>query len=111
MKASLFTSLLAVACSTVLALPVAPKLTIVHKDSSRNRAITLYGDTSNQLSLCRPITIIFARGTTEFGNVGLFAGPAFFDALANKIGSQNLGVQGVPYEYALTNPPASSFRR
>ena len=58
----------------------------------------LYGDTSNELALCRPVTIIFARGTAEPGNIGLLAGPPFFDALAAQIGDAiAFGVQGVPY--------------
>ncbi len=51
----------------------------------------------NQLGLCRPVTVIFARGTSELGNVGSLAGPPFFNALDAAIGVQNVGVQGVPY--------------
>lgn len=51
----------------------------------------------NQLGLCRPVTVIFARGTIELGNVGSLAGPPFFNALKFAIGAQNVGVQGVPY--------------
>ncbi len=51
----------------------------------------------NQLGLCRPVTVIFARGTIELGNVGSLAGPPFFNALDFAIGAQYLGIQGVPY--------------
>ena len=34
----------------------------------------IYGDTANEGSLCRPVTVLFARGTIEPGNVGLLAG-------------------------------------
>ena len=57
-------------------------------------------DTENQLtdgSPCRAVTIIFARGTTESGNVGNSAGPTFFQAVADSIGTSNLAVQGVAY--------------
>jgi hypothetical protein len=47
--------------------------------------------------VCAPVTVIFARGTVELGNVGALAGPPFFNALADIIGSQNLAVQGVDY--------------
>lgn len=47
--------------------------------------------------VCAPVTVIFARGTVEFGNVGSLAGPPFFNALEGIIGSQNLAVQGVDY--------------
>ena len=46
---------------------------------------------------CKPVTIIFARGTLELGNIGLLAGPPFFDALAGIIGDDKMAVQGVPY--------------
>jgi hypothetical protein len=56
------------------------------------------GDTQNGLSgPCKPYTVIFARGTTESGNVGAVAGPPFFQALASRVGSGNLAVQGVNY--------------
>ena len=47
--------------------------------------------------VCAPVTVIFARGTVELGNVGALAGPPFFNALADIISSQNLAVQGVDY--------------
>jgi Cutinase len=46
---------------------------------------------------CQRVTVIFARGTTESGNVGVFAGPPFFNALEAMIGAQNVAVQGVDY--------------
>jgi cutinase len=57
-------------------------------------------DTENDLtngSPCKAVTIIFARGTTESGNVGSLAGPPFFAAVADAIGAENLAVQGVEY--------------
>ncbi|OIW27750.1 cutinase [Coniochaeta ligniaria NRRL 30616] len=56
------------------------------------------GDTENGLSgPCKSYTVIFARGTTESGNVGTVAGPPFFQALASRVGNGNLAVQGVDY--------------
>jgi hypothetical protein len=43
------------------------------------------------------MTVIFARGTTETGNVGTLAGPPFFNALEAKVGAGNVAVQGVDY--------------
>lgn len=54
-------------------------------------------DTRNQLRECRPVTVIFARGTIESGNVGALVGPPFFNALGLAIGDENVGVQGVEY--------------
>ena len=60
-------------------------------------------DTSNDLtstsgnSSCKAMTVIFARGTTESGNVGTLAGPPFFTALDSAVGAENVAVQGVEY--------------
>lgn len=43
------------------------------------------------------MTVIFARGTTETGNVGTLSGPPYFDALSKIVGVDNLAVQGVDY--------------
>lgn len=57
-------------------------------------------NTANDLtngSGCKTMTVIFARGTTESGNVGTIAGPPFFTALQQKVGAGNVAVQGVDY--------------
>ncbi|EEY14771.1 cutinase [Verticillium alfalfae VaMs.102] len=46
---------------------------------------------------CAAVTVVFARGTTEPGSVGLIAGPPFFDALRDQLGAETLAVQGVAY--------------
>lgn len=46
---------------------------------------------------CTDVTVIFARGTAEFGNVGTFAGPPFFKSLRAKLGAGRVTVQGVDY--------------
>lgn len=64
-----------------------------------------YGaDTYNQLTdgtACRPVTVIYARGTTQEGNVGSAdsEGPTFFNALAKALsgGTSSLAIQGVTY--------------
>ncbi|KAF4470964.1 cutinase precursor [Fusarium albosuccineum] len=56
------------------------------------------GSTQNGLSGdCKDVTVIFARGTSELGNVGSVAGPPFFQALDEQLGSGKLAVQGVEY--------------
>ncbi|KAL7272338.1 hypothetical protein RUND412_004858 [Rhizina undulata] len=45
--------------------------------------------------VCKDVLVIFARGTTELGNVGLIVGPPFFTALDN-LGLE-VAVQGVDY--------------
>ena len=51
----------------------------------------------NELAECKPVTVIFARGTIELGNVGSITGPPFFNALEESIGAENFAVQGVDY--------------
>lgn len=50
---------------------------------------------------CAPLTIIFARGSTELGNTGNFAGPPFFRALRSQLGNAGVLVQGVEYDASL----------
>ncbi|KAK8086625.1 cutinase [Apiospora phragmitis] len=58
---------------------------------------SLSGTTQNGLSgSCKGMTVIFARGTTEAGNVGSVAGPPFFQALSKMVNG-DLAVQGVDY--------------
>ncbi|GAM89458.1 hypothetical protein ANO11243_074960 [Dothideomycetidae sp. 11243] len=59
--------------------------------------------TSNQLSgPCRPITLVFARGTGEPGNIGDIIGPELEAGLASHYGASNLATQGVNYAASLT---------
>ena len=54
----------------------------------------------DQLS-CAAMSVIFARGTTEPGNVGVLTGPEFFTALETTVGAQNVVVQGVDYSASI----------
>jgi cutinase len=59
---------------------------------------TLTGEqtTYNELGgTCTDYTVVFARGTTEPGNVGILVGPPFFDALRSTLGASALTIQGV----------------
>jgi len=46
---------------------------------------------------CTDVTVIFARGTGESGNVGTVAGPPMFKSLRSKLGASRVTVQGVDY--------------
>lgn len=47
---------------------------------------------------CKAMTVLFARGTTEGGNMGTVAGPPFVSAIGAMMGgAQNLAVQGIEY--------------
>ncbi|KAE8155098.1 cutinase-domain-containing protein [Aspergillus avenaceus] len=44
---------------------------------------------------CTEYTVLFARGTSEPGNVGVLVGPPLFEALQDAVGESALTVQGV----------------
>ncbi|KAI8937486.1 hypothetical protein NX059_005204 [Plenodomus lindquistii] len=46
---------------------------------------------------CTDMTVIFARGTGEMGNVGSVSGPPMFKALRSSLGADRVTVQGVDY--------------
>lgn len=50
--------------------------------------------TQNAGAACADVTILFARGTDDPGNVGLMTGPAFFDAVKGQLKDKSLAVQG-----------------
>ena len=61
------------------------------------QGVSPVGVTANDIvnGVCKPYTILFARGTTETGNLGSIVGPPFVLALQNTFGANNLAVQGV----------------
>ncbi|PNS21446.1 hypothetical protein CAC42_1225 [Sphaceloma murrayae] len=63
------------------------------------------GSTANELvnGACRRITFIWARGSTEPGNLGSTLGPDVCSGLKSRFGSTNVACQGVggPYTAAL----------
>ncbi|PSN65531.1 cutinase precursor [Corynespora cassiicola Philippines] len=46
---------------------------------------------------CKPVTILFARGTSEQGNMGSLVGPPFVQAVGQMAGVDNVAVQGIDY--------------
>ncbi|KAF1836773.1 cutinase precursor [Decorospora gaudefroyi] len=46
---------------------------------------------------CKAMTVLFARGTTELGNMGSVAGPPFVTAIGAMMGAGNVAVQGIEY--------------
>lgn len=97
----MFTSLLVSALSAISASAL-PTTSSFQRDSSSSSDLVErdnWSITRNDLvnGGCSPVTIIFARGTVELGNVGSLAGPPFFNALSDMIGASNVAVQGVDY--------------
>ncbi|KAK1816898.1 hypothetical protein LTR12_008737 [Friedmanniomyces endolithicus] len=65
------------------------------------RAGTTYngGQTATDVDdgVCAPITLIFARGSTEPGTMGSSVGPALAKALISSQGASGVAIQGVSY--------------
>ncbi|KAL6712699.1 hypothetical protein ACN47E_000576 [Coniothyrium glycines] len=60
----------------------------------------IFGGSENGVvdkNCCADITVIYARGTGEGGNVGTVSGPPMFKAIRSKLGSNRILVQGVTY--------------
>ncbi|UNI18325.1 Cutinase [Purpureocillium takamizusanense] len=60
---------------------------------------TTFGIPTTENDACGDVTLMFARGTCDPGNVGVLTGPFFFKALEEKLqgSGRSLGVQGVAY--------------
>lgn len=85
----LITSILVSLFATVLAAPTpAPTLEIRQSATTRNELLD---------GPCRPVTVIYARGTTESGNIGASVGPALEVALDRRLGANTVAFQGVDY--------------
>lgn len=70
--------------------------------SSLHLRATSYATTSNELTdgtACRDVTLIWARGTGQDGNIGAAGdvGPLMMNNLSALIGADKLAVQGVDY--------------
>ncbi|KAJ4344766.1 uncharacterized protein N0V89_012510 [Didymosphaeria variabile] len=63
------------------------------------RSAALGASTQNDVvnAVCKNYTLLFARGTTEQGNMGTLVGPPLAQALGKAVGADNLAVQGVDY--------------
>ncbi|TFK97287.1 cutinase-domain-containing protein [Pterulicium gracile] len=96
------------------AVPSSPKVVDALIQQSAVAEASLIGDTENELSgPCKALTLIYARGTTEPGNVGGSTGQALFTALRSRLGSSAIDVQGVNYPadvagYLVGGDPAGS---
>ncbi|QDS71838.1 hypothetical protein FKW77_009838 [Venturia effusa] len=70
-------------------------LTTARVVTTKRASSTTATDVTN--GICKPLTLIFARGTTELGNMGSVVGPPFATALKTAFGADKVAVQGVDY--------------
>nr|OQO25372.1 hypothetical protein B0A51_08113 [Rachicladosporium sp. CCFEE 5018] len=81
--------------------------TIANAAPLEKRAGTSYngGNTANDVvnKICAPVTLIFARGSTESGNMGSSVGPALAKALISQLGASGVAIQGVDYEATIAS--------
>ncbi|KAI0391887.1 carbohydrate esterase family 5 protein [Xylariaceae sp. FL0594] len=61
------------------------------------------GTTANEFleGGCRPLIFIYARGSTQDGNIGASPGPQTIDGLKAVLGADNVAAQGVEYPATL----------
>ncbi|KAK5124420.1 hypothetical protein LTR85_001637 [Meristemomyces frigidus] len=68
--------------------------------SSGGKTAYSSGDTASDIENntgCTALTVIFARGTSESGNIGSVAGPPMFKQLISDLGASDVTLQGVDY--------------
>lgn len=85
----LINAILSALFATALSAPIAgPTLDIRQEATTRNELLD---------GPCRKVTVIFARGTTEAGNIGALVGPSLECALDSRLGANTVAFQGVDY--------------
>ncbi|KAF2996243.1 hypothetical protein E8E13_003638 [Curvularia kusanoi] len=75
-----------------------------HALSKRQYSSSSYNQLTDGTA-CRPISVIYARGTSQAGNVGDAAavGPLFFNQIASRVGgTSQLAIQGVTYSASVS---------
>ncbi|KAJ2897060.1 cutinase [Zalerion maritima] len=83
------------AASPVESSPEVPANELVARQLSSIHNELISGSSSD----CPGVTCIFARASTETGNMGISAGPALGSALESRYGASNVWVQGVGDPY------------
>ncbi|KAI0388420.1 cutinase [Xylariaceae sp. FL0594] len=97
-----FSSVIALS-SLAIASPIALPVNTTEAELT-TQAVQLTGPISNELTLgpCRDVIFIFARGSTEAGNMGVIVGPGVADQLKARLGSTRVAVEGVNYAALLS---------
>ncbi|KAK1723339.1 hypothetical protein CaCOL14_012279 [Colletotrichum acutatum] len=95
-----FFSILSLAVTLAAAAPVEVADTAVADLQVRQTGATSNELESGSSSACPKVIFIFARASTEPGNMGISAGPIVGDALKSRYGSSQVWVQGVGGPYS-----------
>ena len=93
--------LLAFLASTAIAAPLA-----------KPQSTTSYGGTTKsdvQNGVCKAITLIFARSTSEGGNMGSEVGPPLEKQLETTFGTAKVATQGVNYAASVQGAVSSAI--
>lgn len=67
------------------------------KNGTSNFLSTLKGETLEKCAGCPSVAVIYARGTSEPGNMGFLAGPPLATALQHYFNGTRLAIQGLDY--------------
>ncbi|KAK5731504.1 hypothetical protein LTR17_011302 [Elasticomyces elasticus] len=83
--------------STASSTPISPLVLASAVAECGDLKATGTNDTRNDIlnRICKPFTLIFARGTGEDPNLGNIVGPPFVGAIETVFGASNVAVQGV----------------
>lgn len=98
-----FTSVVSLASGLALvqASPSARNSALAERSAglAKRNYTTTYADQLVDGTACRDVTVIYARGTSQQGNIGepTDVGPEFLDDLAALVGTNSLAAQGVNY--------------
>lgn len=102
MRFSAVLALASVAIASPIAAPPAEGTSAVEIADVEPLLVT--STTENELTdgACKDVIFIFARGSTEVGNMGIIVGPGVADQLKERLGSTRVAVQGVNYAALLS---------
>lgn len=92
-------SVLSLLASAGLALAATAATSSSPSNKVKRAYSSTYADELTDGTACRDVTVLYARGTGQSGNIGAATdvGPEFLDALAALVGTRGLAAQGVDY--------------
>lgn len=97
--ATSISALLLLGSGVAVAAPASAGLNEGHARALARRDYALYADQLTDGAACRDVSVIYARGTGQQGNIGesTDVGAEFLNDLAGYVGTGSLAAQGVNY--------------